>query len=183
MLDLPDEDLVALSARGRQDAFEVLVRRHQRKIAGLAYRFTGSRADAEDLAQDVFLAAWTAAPRWRPEAKFATWLYRVTANACLNWKRRSRPRLAESLDSRPAAGESAEAALARQEQSEAVAAAVQALPPNQRMALLLRRFEDRSNREIAEALETTEPAVEGLLQRAYDGLREKLRAGHQPARC
>jgi RNA polymerase sigma-70 factor (ECF subfamily) len=183
MPELPDEELVALSARGRQDAFEILVKRHQRRVAGLAFRFTGSRADAEDLAQEVFLAAWKAAARWRPEAKFGTWLYRVTANACLNWKRRSRPELAESLDSRPAAGESAEAALARREEEAAVAAAVQALPHNQRLALILRRFEGRSNREIAESMETSEPAVEGLLQRAYEGLREKLRAGHSPARC
>ncbi len=183
MPELPDEELVALSARGRQDAFEILVKRHQRRVAGLAYRFTGSRADAEDLAQDVFLAAWKAAARWRPEAKFGTWLYRVTANACLNWKRRSRPERAESLDLRPAAGESAEAALARQEEQAEVAAAVQALPHNQRLALILRRFEGRSNREIAESMETSEPAVEGLLQRAYEGLREKLRAGQSPARC
>ena len=176
MHDLPDEQLVALSARGRQDAFEVLVKRHQRKVAGLAYRFTGSRVDAEDLAQDVFLSAWTAAARWRPEAKFATWLYRVTANACLNWKRRSRPALVENLDAQPGAGESAEAALARREEGEAVGAAVKALPANQRMALILRRFEGRSNREVADAMDCSESAVEGLLQRAYDGLRGKLRA-------
>ena len=175
MQALPDEDLVALSARGRHDAFEILVKRHQRKVAGLAYRFTGSRADAEDLAQDVFISAWQAAARWRPEAKFATWLYRVTANACLNWKRRSRPALVESLDGRPAAGESAEATLARREEEAAVGAAVRALPANQRMALILRRFEGRSNREVAEAMDCSEGAVEGLLQRAYEGLREKLR--------
>ncbi|MEK7469022.1 MAG: sigma-70 family RNA polymerase sigma factor [Planctomycetota bacterium] len=176
MQNLPDEQLVALSARGQKDAFEVLVKRHQRKVAGLAYRFTGSRTDAEDLAQDVFLAAWTAASRWRPEAKFGTWLYRVTANACLNWKRRSRPALVENLDARPAAGESAEAALARREEGEAVGAAVRALPPNQRMALVLRRFEGRSNRQVAEAMDCSEGAVEGLLQRAYEGLRANLRA-------
>ncbi|KAF0242520.1 MAG: RNA polymerase sigma-70 factor ECF [Planctomycetota bacterium] len=175
MQNLPDEELVALSARGRHDAFEVLVKRHQRKVAGLAYRFTGSRTDAEDLAQDVFLAAWSAAARWRPEAKFGTWLYRVTANACLNWKRRSRPALVAGLDARPAAGESAEAAMARREEEAAVGTAVKALPANQRMALILRRFEGRTNREVGEAMDCSEAAVEGLLQRAYDGLREKLR--------
>jgi RNA polymerase sigma-70 factor, ECF subfamily len=175
MQNLPDEQLVALSARGRREAFEVLVKRHQRKIAGLAYRFTGSRTDAEDLAQDVFLAAWTAAARWRPEAKFSTWLYRVTANACLNWKRRTRPALVETLETHAAAGESAEEALARREEGESVGAAVKSLPANQRMALILRRFENRSNREIAEAMDCSESAVEGLLQRAYEGLRERLR--------
>lgn len=183
MQDLPDEELVALSGRGRRDAFEALVRRHQRRVLGLALRYTGSRHDAEDLAQDVFLAAWGAAARWRPEAKFSTWLYRVTANACLNWKRRARPAGGEALEFRAAAGEPAGAELERREEQAAVAAAVQALPPNQRLALILRRFEGRSNREIAESLDTSEPAVEGLLQRAYDGLRGKLGAGRRPARC
>jgi RNA polymerase sigma-70 factor (ECF subfamily) len=183
MQDLPDEELLALTARGRHDAFEVLVRRHQRRISGMACRFTGNRDDAEDVAQEVFVTAWQWASRWKPEAKFTTWLYRVAVNACLNWKKRSRPVLVAELDDRPAAGEGADEALVRREGEAAIAAAVQSLPPNQRLALILKRFENRSTRDIAEALETTDAAVESLLQRAYDGLREKLRAGFSPARC
>lgn len=183
MQDLPDEELFALTARGRQDAFEVLVRRHQRRIAGMAYRFTGSRDDAEDVAQEVFVTAWQWANRWKPEAKFTTWLYRVTVNACLNWKKRTRPALVADFDDRPAGGESADQQLVRREGEAAIAAAVQSLPSNQRLVLILKRFESRSTKDIAEALETSEAAVESLLQRAYEGLREKLRAGFAPARC
>lgn len=176
MLDLPDESLLALAGRGRQDAFEVLVRRHQRTVAGLAWRFTGSRADAEDVAQDVFLAVWGSASRWRPEAKFTTWLYRVTVNACLGFRRKRRPEIDEELDARPGAGAAPVDAVARDEERRAVEEAVQALPPNQRIALLLKRFEGRSHREIAEAMGATVAAVESLLQRAYASLRDRLRA-------
>jgi RNA polymerase sigma-70 factor (ECF subfamily) len=183
MHDAPDETLVALAGRGREDAFEILVRRHQRKVAGIAVRFLGDPSDAEDVAQEVFLSVWESARRWRPEAKFTTWLYRVTANACLNRLRRRRPELVEGLDGRAGDSSSPGDQLERRETIASVEQAVQALPPNQRMALILKRFEGRSHREIAEALETTVPAVESLIQRAYEGLRERLSAGFSGVRC
>ncbi|MBI2920962.1 MAG: sigma-70 family RNA polymerase sigma factor [Planctomycetes bacterium] len=190
MQDLPDATLMELAARGRAGAFEALVRRHERLVSGLAARFTGNRTDAEDLAQEVFLRVYEAAPRWRPEAAFTTWLYRVTANACLSFGKRRRPAPVDGLDALPGPAPAADELMARAEEREAVGRAVQALPENQRLALILKRFEGRSHREIAEAMGTTVAAVESLIQRAYEGLRERLKdripekgAGKSPARC
>src|SRR4030066_2454821 len=82
--EIPSEDLMTRIAKGDTDAFEILVNRHQTSVLNLIYRFIGDRTKAQDLAQEVFLRVWQAAKTYRPEAKFATWLYRITANLCFN---------------------------------------------------------------------------------------------------
>ena len=84
MTERSDVELMLAAGAGDEGAFGELVSRHRDAIVNLTYRYLGNRADAEDLAQDVFLKVYRARKRYRPEAKFTTWLYRVAVNACLN---------------------------------------------------------------------------------------------------
>lgn len=178
---------MARIAKGDADAFEILVNRHQTSVLNLIYRFIGDRTQAKDLAQEVFLRVWQAAKTYKPEAKFTTWLYRITANLCLNELKSSRRRklfqflqfgedqentIEEVLvDASP----SPEDLLLAKERSHQVSDALQSLPENQRMALILKRYDDLSYEEIARILNCSVPAVESLLVRAKRNLQEKLR--------
>src|SRR3982751_3668514 len=84
-----DHDLMARTAQGDGWAFRILAQRHARRALGLARRMLGNEALAEEIVQDALLRVWINAPRWRPEAAFRTWLYRVVVNLCLNAKRRA----------------------------------------------------------------------------------------------
>ena len=88
--ELSSEDLMAKTAGGDESAFETLVNRHQTSVLNLIYRFIGDKTQAKDLAQEVFLRVWQAARSYKPEAKFTTWIYRITANLCFNELKSSR---------------------------------------------------------------------------------------------
>jgi RNA polymerase sigma-70 factor (ECF subfamily) len=183
-----DVELMLASRGGDERAFAVLVDRHRAAIVNLTYRYLGNRADAEDLAQDVFLRVHRARGSYRPEAKFTTWLYRIAVNACLNEvrNRKSRPTFgAASLDGghdpdrAPAAvtdprAEAPLEAAERAELHEHVRAAVDALPERQRLALLLNKFHGLGYEELARAMEMTVPAVKSLLVRARENVRQRI---------
>lgn len=184
---LSNEDLMARIAEGDEDAFEVLVDRHQTSILNLVYRFVGDRTQAKDLAQEVFIRVWQAAGSYQPKAKFTTWIYRITANLCLNELKSSRRRrlfqflrfgedqgntIEEVLvDASP----SPEDLLLSRERSRQISDALQSLPDNQRMALILKRYDDLSYQEIAQIIGCSVSAVESLLVRAKRSLQEKLK--------
>ena len=86
----PDAELAAAAAAGDRDAFEALLRGHYDRVHGLAWRLTGSRADADDVAQDVCLALAGKIAGFRGEARFSTWLCGITVNACHDLRRRRR---------------------------------------------------------------------------------------------
>jgi len=173
-------------AEGDEDAFEILVDRHQASVLNLIYRFIGDRTQAKDLAQEVFIRVWQAAKTYRPEAKFTTWLYRITANLCFNELKSSRRRKWFSFHRSDEEGEytleetladrapSAEDLLLEKERSRQISDALQSLPNNQRMALVLKRYDDLSYQEIAQVIGCSIPAVESLLVRAKKTLQEKL---------
>jgi RNA polymerase sigma-70 factor (ECF subfamily) len=179
-----DEALIAAAGRGDREAFSRLVDRHYRTILRFAARFLGGADSgaAEDLAQDVFLSAWRAAPGYRPRPgiRVVSWLLRIAANRCLNVRRGARLRAALSIDPVAPAGPTApaaerpEARVEDRERAEAVRRAVDALAPAQRAAILLRHFDGLSYAEIAGALGSTVPAVESLLFRARQALGESL---------
>jgi RNA polymerase sigma-70 factor (ECF subfamily) len=182
-----DAQLMAGTARGETGAFEQLVRRHQRRVFNLVYRSVGNVSDAEDLVQEVFLRVYRAADRYRPTARFTTWLYRVTANVVINWLRRRERQpveltrvLGRSEDEATStvlvdpAKETSLEGLTREELRAEVRRAVESLPPNQRLAVLLFRFEGLSYQEIAETLACSVMAVKSLLSRARDNLRHRL---------
>ena len=183
---LLSEDLMARIAEGDEYAFEVLVGRHQPSVLNLIYRFIGDRAGAQDLAQEVFIKVWQAARDYEPKAKFTTWLYRITVNLCLNELKSSRRKRWFSIhrfdeDSEKTMDEilpddapSAEDLLLAKERSRQISEALQSLPDNQRMALILKRYDDLSYQEIAQILDCSVSAVESLLVRAKRNLQKKL---------
>jgi RNA polymerase sigma-70 factor (ECF subfamily) len=174
-----DDTLLARAAAGDRRAFSLLVTRHCERVRALALRFTGNGADADDVAQMVFTAAWRELPRWRPgQARFGTWLYRVTLNRCIDLGRRRKVRAWLSLDSvAEPADEAVGADDLADQRSELVAVRrdMLELPPKQRAALLLAAQAEKSTGEIAEALGVSEGAAEQLLVRARRTLRERMR--------
>lgn len=173
-MDDSDEALMARIARGDEPAFRELSRRHLRSVIALARHITRNVADAEDIAQDAMLRVWINAPRWQPLASFRTWLTRVVVNLCLDRKRRVTPLPLETagdpVDDAPDARDRMESA----ESDLNVARAIDELPARQRAAIALSYREGLSNAEVADILETSVSAVETLLVRAKQKLRDKL---------
>ena len=181
--DAEDIRLMELIGAGDDGAFEQLVERHQRLVIGTVGRMLGSGSDAEDIAQQVFVRVWKNAKRYEPRAKFTTWLLKITRNLVFNeLRRRSRhpqvPLQSESEEEeRPLKDDQAvapDASLLEHELQEAVDAAIANLPETQRMAVVLRRYEELSYEEIAEALDQSVSAVKSLLFRARTELRVSL---------
>lgn len=181
--DAKDVSLMQLVGAGDTVAFEELVERHQRLVVGTVARMLGSNSDVEDIAQQVFVRVWKSARRYVPRAKFTTWLLKITRNLVFNeLRRRSRhphlPLQVESEDEeRPIKDERAtapDAALLEQELQRAVEAAITQLPETQRLAVVLRRYDDLSYEQIAEVLDQSVPAVKSLLFRARTELRTRL---------
>jgi len=172
------------TAEGDEYAFEVLVRRHQASVLNFIYRYVGDRTKARDLAQEVFLRVWRAANRYEPKAKFTTWIYCIAANLCLNeLKSSGKKKLffsessieeGQTLNEESNVSPSAEDILLAEERSRQISHALQSLPENQRMALILKRYDNLSYGEIAKIMECSVSAVESLLVRAKRNLKEKL---------
>ena len=192
----PDEQDIIWMMRvrtGDRAAFTDLVECHQQRVVGTVARMLGpDAADAEDIGQQVFLRVWKSADRYEPTAKFTTWLYTITRNLVFNELRRRKNRPVVSLEAETArdlhgrdshdtdarfedaAVVSPDASLLQAELQAAIDAAIAGLPEMQRLALVLRRYEDLSYEEIAEVLTLTVPAVKSLLFRARALLRERL---------
>jgi RNA polymerase sigma-70 factor, ECF subfamily len=182
--DAEDIRLMGLISAGDDRAFENLVERHQRLVIGTVGRMLGTNSDAEDIAQQVFVRVWKNAKRYEPRAKFTTWLLKITRNLVFNELRRRARHPAVPLQSetgeeeRPIKDEhvvAPDASLLEQELQQAVDAAIANLPETQRMAVILRRYEELSYEEIADALEQSVSAVKSLLFRARTELRESLK--------
>ena len=183
--DAEDVRLMRLSAEGDTQAFEQLVERHQALILGTVGRMLGSNSDVEDIAQQVFVRVWKSAGRYKPQAKFTTWLLKITRNLVFNEMRRQKRHPHVPIQPEPGAeeipvrsDESAEpdAMLLESELRKAVDDAIQQLPDTQRMAVVLRRYEELSYEEIAEVLDLSVAAVKSVLFRARTELRQKLNA-------
>lgn len=184
-----DAQLMLDFQRGDRKAFEALFRRHGRAMVNFAYKYVQDRAAAEELAQDIFCKVFEAAPGYRPDAKFTTWLYRIATNHCLNEVRKGRYDIFEvSLErgGRDADGEavgielpdhgpSPEAGAAQREFERALADGLAALPENQRLAMALLVDGGQSYDDIAGAMKTSVSAVKSLLVRARTTLKARLR--------
>jgi RNA polymerase sigma-70 factor (ECF subfamily) len=166
-----DHDLMAQAARGDEGAFRILVARHTGSALGIARRILRNDARAEEIVQDAMLRVWINAPRWRPEAAFRTWLYRVVVNLCLNEKRRPADLpLAQAGDPADPAHD-AGAMLEARQRDRKLAAAIDALPPRQRAAIVLTYQEALGNAEAAAVLDISVSGLEALLVRAKRALR------------
>jgi len=169
-----DEELMRRVAGGDEAAFRALARRCVPQAMGLARRILANAADAEEVVQEAMLRVWITAPRWRPEAQFRTWLYRVVVNLCLN--RRRRAPFASLADAGDPADPTPDAVtrMQRDQRDRALAAAIARLPERQRAAIVLTYHEGLGNAETAAVLGTTRSAVETLLVRAKQSLRRHL---------
>ncbi len=172
----PDDEakLIARSLKQDSDAFGQLVERYATVIVNLAYRMVGDRTEAEDLAQETFVAAFKALPRFRADSKFSTWLYRIAANKCKDWLRAKRPGqgvqdvdVDEALDAGVAAEErTPERLLSQQQVAEQLDRAIQRLPPLYREAFVLKHVEGLSYEEMQEIVGVN---ADTLKMRVYKG--------------
>jgi RNA polymerase sigma-70 factor, ECF subfamily len=178
---LADPELVARARQGHAAAFDVLVERHRRFVYQVCYRFVRHHEDASDLAQDVFVRAWRGLGRFKGDAAFSTWLYRIAVNACLN-RVGAKAVTAEPLDDgdrfedpraeRPWAG------LHRAERAQAVRRAIHELPARQRATLVLRVYHELSHQQIADVLGSSVGAVKANFFHALGNLKKIL--GSEP---
>jgi RNA polymerase sigma-70 factor, ECF subfamily len=186
--DDPERDIRLMEKvrAGDAEAFRELVEIHQHRVIGTVARMIGDANDAEDLSQQVFVRVWKSAPRWEPTAKFTTWLYTILRNLVFNECRRRSKQRTTSLDAATddadhpqqfadAGVKPPDTAMLDEEMQDAIERSIQELPEAQRMAVIMRRYQDVSYEEIAEVLDLTVPSVKSLLFRARTELREKLR--------
>jgi RNA polymerase sigma-70 factor (ECF subfamily) len=184
----PDAALMQRVTQGDQRAFEQLVEKYKQPVFNMIYRTLPDAAEAEDLAQNVFIQVYKSAHRYRVEAKFSTWLFTIARNLCLNELRRRSRHPADSLDAtvtgeddgparqfEDARGLPAPDRLIQDELVAKVSAALKELPENQRTAVLLYQEQEKSYEEIAEILDCSLSATKSLIHRARDTLKQRLK--------
>jgi RNA polymerase sigma-70 factor, ECF subfamily len=182
-----DLELMLRVSRGDTESFELLLRRHRAPLVSYLVRMVQDRALAEDLGQEVFLRVYQARQRYQPEARFTTWLYRIATNLALNAIRDRRteavaadpmegeePGNGSQLDRVPDSRPTAEQQLAESDRQRLIRQAIEALPENQRAAVILHKYHEVDYRQIAKVLKVSEGAVKSLLFRAYESLRLRL---------
>lgn len=193
MPDLDDE-LMERYRAGDEDAFTLLVRRHQQPLINFIARYINDRDGAEDLAQETFVRIFKASPRYKPgQAHFKTWMYHIAANLCKNELRnrgrRNRYRVdnvvesngeserIDLIESAPAdAAFQPEVALERKELHDAIQSAIAELPEQYRVPLVLRDLQGLSYDEISEALELRSGTTKSRINRARLMLKDKLKS-------
>jgi RNA polymerase sigma-70 factor (ECF subfamily) len=178
-----DHQLMEMIGAGDHLAFRQLVERHQHAVVGTVSKMLGNANDSEDIAQQVFIRVWKHSKRYKPDNKFTTYLYTITRNLVYNESRRrsrkktvSSDQLEEDLNFQQAAdpAQSPDSELLQAELQKAVDSAIRNLPENQRIAVILRRYENLPYEEIADVLQTSVSSVKSLLFRARTSLRESL---------
>lgn len=184
--DSNTEDLALMADIGRGDerAFETLITKHQHGVIGTIGKMTNFSADTEDLAQQAFIRLWKAAPKYEPTAKFTTFLFTITRNLVFNHTRKTGRRKEQSFEQQQDEWhqELADPSLASQpnnsaehnELGKAIDRAIHKLPEKQRIAIILRRYQQMPYEEIASTLELSVSAVKSQLFRARTALREDL---------
>jgi RNA polymerase sigma-70 factor (ECF subfamily) len=178
-----DEELVARSVGGDAESFNELILRWERPIYALAYRTIGREQDARDVCQETFLRAFRALPRFRGQAKFSSWLYRIALNLCRDWLRRERrtpvvdtPRDVDLMDLAAAAepSESIEDLVARRDEMRIVERAMALLPDEQRTAIVLKEYHGLTFQEIADLIGCPLSTVKTRLYQGLTVLRREL---------
>ena len=183
----PEWELVQRAKQGDEDSFAALVEQNQGRIYNLALRMTGNPDDALELSQEAFLNAWKGLGKFQGESSFATWLYRLTSNVCIDFLRREKRRTALSMTISPDDEEEARQAelpderfsphveAERRERQEALRAGLNTLSAEHRRVLILRELEGLSYGEIAQVLGLEEGTVKSRIARARLALRNYLK--------
>ena len=181
--DAFDVSLMTKVARGDHAAFEELVQRHRHAVVGTVAKMLANHSEAEDIAQQVFLRLWKSAGRYKPTAKFTTFLFTITRNLVFNETRRKSRRGEQSLEEQAddwhqqfqeKGRTQPDAQMLQSELREAVNRAIASLPRKQRMAVVLRRYENMPYEDIADVLGISVSAVKSQLFRARTSLRQVL---------
>ena len=168
---------------GDNEAFELLVELHQSAVIGTVAKMLGGASEAEDIAQQVFIRIWKSAKRYQPQAKFTTWMFTITRNLVFNETRRRKRKPTVSVEEREEESHqqvedvhstTPDQDVLHSELERAVDDAIQALPDKQRLAVVLRRYEEMPYDEIGRVLSMSVPAVKSLLFRARTQLKESL---------
>jgi len=183
-----DADVMLRVKAGDEAAFDYLVQKYRRPLVSFMYRMAHNTAAAEDLAQEVFLRVYRSRASYEASAKFSTWLYRIATNLAVNHARdtrHERPEVTVSLDEPdedtgttlelPDANLTAEQALVRRERMMAIRQKVEALPEQQRLAVIMHKYQQMDYKQIADVLKKSESATKSLLFRAYETLRDQLK--------
>lgn len=184
---MTDNEYIKLILQGDRNKFGIIVEKYRQMVFRTCMGFVHNKDDADDLAQEVFIQAYQSLSKFKMESAFSTWLYRISVNASLNKIRKTSGRSffhrlgsvfsgEDKNDPLFSASdmEDPENILIRQEHSQWLQKALDSLPGNQRTAIILSKYDDLPQKEIAEVMDITEGAVEALLQRAKKNLREKL---------
>jgi RNA polymerase sigma-70 factor (ECF subfamily) len=184
-----DAEVMLRVKAGDQSAFDYLVQKYRRPLVSFMYRMARNSAAAEDLAQEVFLRVYRSRQSYEASAKFTTWLYRIATNLAVNHARdtrHERPEVSVSLDETnddsstttlqlPDGSLTAEQAMVQRERLQAIRSKVEALPEQQRLAVIMHKYQQMDYKQIAEVLKKSESATKSLLFRAYETLREQLK--------
>jgi RNA polymerase sigma-70 factor (ECF subfamily) len=184
----PDASLMLRVKGGDTEAFAELVDKYKQPVMNLVFRLLRDAAEAEDLAQNVFVQVHKSTHRYEVSARFSTWLFTIARNLCLNEIRRRSRHPADSLDASYSDSEeqparqfedrkafSAPDALLRRELEQKIEQALAELPENQRMAVLLCRQEELSYEEIAKVLGCSLSATKSLIHRGRETLKQRLK--------
>jgi RNA polymerase sigma-70 factor (ECF subfamily) len=172
-------EIIRSCRSGDRDAFRALYEAYKDRVYSISlYFFHGDPAVARDVTQEVFLKLMTSIAQFRGDAEFSTWLYRLVVNACMDAARRRRSDTAISERSRMSPGEpgSQEEDFARAQMAKSVRAAVAALPPKFRIAVLLRYFDDLTYEQMANVLHCSMGTVASRLSRGHKMLAERLKS-------
>lgn len=185
---LTDAEIMLRAKVGDQSAFEYLVQKYRRPMVSFMYRMAHNTAVAEDLAQEVFLRVYRSRESYEASAKFTTWLYRIATNLAVNHARdtrHERPEVQVSIDEPdedtgttlevPDRSLNAEQSIMVRERMMAIRQKVEALPEQQKLAVIMHKYQQMDYKQIAEVLKKSESATKSLLFRAYETLREQLK--------
>jgi RNA polymerase sigma-70 factor (ECF subfamily) len=185
-LDATEKNLVELSAGGDVEAFETLIQAHQKKVYNIALRMTKNPEDAQELAQDTFVRAFVAIKKFRCEASFSTWLYRIAMNVCTDFLRKRNKAIVVSMEQGAVGSENeqpiqlAEEGPGPDELSERrqlkklVRQAMDSLSAEHRQVLVLRDLMDLSYKDIANTLDVSEGTIKSRINRAREGLKQVI---------
>lgn len=175
---MSDKELIQKIIDGDTAAFKGLMEKYQLQVFRVVMGFVHSKEDAEDVTQDVFVKVYQSLPKFRGDSEFSTWLYRVAVNMSINYINRNKKNtLLQSLEEvfyKISGDKTPLDELEDSERDQRIRKAIDTLPEKQRTAFILSRYEELPQKRIASIMNTTEGAVEQLLQRAKTNLQKKL---------
>lgn len=171
-----DEDSILMLKfkEGDVSAFETLMRKYKKQVLNVVYRYLGNSNEAEDIAQEVFIKVYQGGSNYKPTAKFFTWLYRITANLCTDYRRKKKPVFVQMDDKELAAKERADGRVEEKRIEEIVRNALDKLPAQQRIAVVLNRYDELTMEEIADVLKMPVNTVKSLIHRAKISLKNYI---------